>query len=350
MMYFRIFSLLIVLILCTCASAQQQTYSLKYGDSVQLVTKDSFWYKGIFISQNDSALVLYKPYADNFSILKREITYLRINNQALHKQVHQEVNTNPKQELPIDTIPKPETSYDLDKPRQTPSTNKPRLSVVYPESVQKEQEIKKKLKSNSDNSSDLYNGNYFFSGSAIQLPKNEGYYKGYYGLFHTFHYSPTNNITIGVGSELYTLLNGSPMMLLQAKVTTPIGDNVHIGGSYVFFKFFSPTPTDPIHVATGIFTIGHTKANFSVSSGARIGGTPKPVLAISGYYEPSDNIAFITENLLIPYSANEYYNVYSLGVRWVSNWEMLLEGGLYSNPEIFNAFFGIPYFSAILKY
>jgi hypothetical protein len=68
-------SLIACIVVClsiNLALAQNNgSVNIKYGDQLQLVTNDSFWYKGMFILQNDSALLLQKLYADNFYVLKK---------------------------------------------------------------------------------------------------------------------------------------------------------------------------------------------------------------------------------------------------------------------------------------
>jgi hypothetical protein len=353
-MYMRIILVWILGLTATLTLAQQlnNPFDFKYGDSIQLVTVDSFWFKGMYVNQNDSMLILHKPYSDNFTVLKREIAYIKVNGQKLHKVSNGQLYPEPTD---ITTTPKDTTTPVSPRRAALPtSPNKPRLSVIYPNGVSKEEEIRQKIKAPSNDISDLYTGNYFFSGSAIQLPKGEGYYKGYYALFHTVNYSFTDYFSLGAGTELYTLLTGLPMVMLQGKLTTRLGDNTYIGGSYMFFKIFTPlsnsTPIEPIHITTGIFTIGSTNANISFNAGARVGSLVQPTLAISGYYEPSEDVALISENILIPIDQNTYYPLYSLGVRWLSNYDVTWEAALYSNKEIFYSFIGIPYTSAIFKF
>jgi hypothetical protein len=176
-MYVRIILVWILGLIATAALAQQNNnpFDFKYGDSIQLVTVDSFWFKGMYVNQNDSMLILHKPYSDNFTVLKREIAYIKVNGQKLRKvsngQLYPESNA-------ITTTPKDTTTQATPRRAAPPtSPNKPRLSVVYPNSVTKEEEIRQKIKAPSNNASDMYTGNYFFSGSAIQLPKGEGYCK-----------------------------------------------------------------------------------------------------------------------------------------------------------------------------
>ena len=353
-MYVRIILVWILGLTATLAFAQQNNnpFDFKYGDSIQLVTVDSFWFKGMYVNQNDSMLILHKPYSDNFTVLKREIAYIKVNGQKLRKVSNGQLYPEP---TVITTTPKDTTTQATPRRAAPPtSPNKPRLSVVYPNSVTKEEEIRQKIKAPSNDISDLYTGNYFFSGSAIQLPKGEGYYKGYYALFHTVNYSFTDYLSLGAGTELYTLLTGLPMVMLQGKLTTRVGDNTYIGGSYMFFKIFTPlsnsAPFEPVHITTGIFTIGSTNANISFNAGARVGSLVQPTLAISGYYEPSEDVALISENILIPIDQNTYYPLYSFGVRWMSNYDVIWEAALYSNKELFNSIIGIPYTSAMIKF
>ena len=63
-MYVRIILVWILGLTATAALAQQNNnpFDFKYGDSIQLVTVDSFWFKGMYVNQNDSMLILHKPY------------------------------------------------------------------------------------------------------------------------------------------------------------------------------------------------------------------------------------------------------------------------------------------------
>jgi hypothetical protein len=322
-----IVSVFIWLSLNPALAQKNEVLNLKYGDNLQLVTNDSFWYKGIFVLQNDSMLILQKLYADNFYVPKKNIVFIKINKDEMKAVFYQDsffVETNTKKLSSY-----PNKSTDVDENLNSKSNSKTDDEFI---------DEWEKFTNKSTDYGDLYTGNYFFSGSAIQLPKNEGYYKATYLLFHTVNYSLTDYLSIGAGTEFFTMALGVPFGMLQSKLTTQLDKNIHVGVKYDFFTPLSkPRIIDPTHIVMGIFTWGTYEANISVNFGGKMGKHIMPAAAVSGYYETEYNFALITESLIIPIVDTEYISLFSFGARWVSYRDVIWEAALYTNIDLLRA-------------
>ena len=328
-------SILTFLLLCflfeTALAQKNNKLDFKYGDSIQLVTNDSFWYQGIFIKQTDSTLMLQKLYADNFYVLKKNVVFIKVNNGSMERVIHQDSSFVTKRRINYelnDTTPSDVMNY-RDKPRRFNNKS----NEAFREINESESDANQDL-----DYGDLYTGNYFFSGSAIQLPKNEGYYKATYLLFHSINYSLTDYLSIGAGTEFFTMLLGSPFGMLQTKLTTQLDENIYVGVKYNFFTPLSSTRIiNPSHIVTGMFTWGSPQVNVSANFGGVLGNSVLPTAAISGYYETDYNFALITENVIAPIVDDEYLSLFSFGVRWINLRNVIWEAALYTNIDLIQA-------------
>jgi len=340
-------SLIAYIVVClsiNLALAQNNgSVNIKYGDQLQLVTNDSFWYKGMFILQNDSALLLQKLYADNFYVLKKNIALVKINDGEMKAVTYQDsilVESN-KKIFSIGT----DTSINANKESigNLNSKNSDELSTDEEEYIDK-----------SPDFGELYTGNYFISESAIQLPKRCGYYKVHYLLFHTFSYSLTDHFSIGAGTELFTLVFSNGFGMLNAKYSTTLDEyeNIHLGVKYTFFTPLSSERfINPAHLVTGIFTWGTPRLNFSGNFGGLIDNRVLPVASLSGYYETYSGLALVSESVVMPYD-DEYTMLYSLGIRFLNRRGNMWEIGCFTNKRILETEETpvIPYFAIISRF
>ncbi|MEI6508841.1 MAG: hypothetical protein WCO54_10175 [Bacteroidota bacterium] len=191
---------------------------------------------------------------------------------------------------------------------------------------------------------------YFFSPSAINMKKGDGYYQNTWFSLSTFNYAFTNYFTLGGGFELFTLLSGHPLFMITPKVSVPITKNLHIGGGYMYIGILGDNMTKSFfgNIAYGNFTLGNEDANISMNVGTNIKYGGKPVYTINAFIKVSPKFGFMTENWIIP-TASEYYSIYSLGGRIIGR-KNLFDFALITNSEIAQNIPAIPYLTYTLRF
>jgi hypothetical protein len=187
---------------------------------------------------------------------------------------------------------------------------------------------------------------YFFSPSAINMRKGDGYYQNTWFSLQSFNYAITNNITIGGGFELFSLLLGHPLFFFTPKIGFDLSRNVHAGAGYMLMGVLTPGSKN-INLVYGNFTLGNADLNMSMNAGTSLDYPGKPLLTLSGFVRAGTRIGFMTENWLIP--TDTYYTLYSFGVRVIGR-RSAFDFGLVTNPDIATFIPGIPFLSYSLKF
>ncbi len=191
---------------------------------------------------------------------------------------------------------------------------------------------------------------YFFSPSAFNLKKGEGYYQNIYGTINSVTLGLSDHFTLGVGTELISLFSGNPVLILTPKVGGyNIAPKWKAGGGAILAtggsEFFG--------IGYGIVTQGREDRNITFGLGWAFSseGTlaTRPVVTVSGMSRFRKNIAFVTENWLIP--ADGYEPFISFGLRFFGE-NLAVDVALINSPVINSEIIpiGIPYIDFVYKF
>lgn len=156
---------------------------------------------------------------------------------------------------------------------------------------------------------------YLFSPSAYNLKAGEGYYQNIYATAQSVNYGFTDNFTLGAGTELISLFSGFPILVVTPKLGGyDIGKNWKAGGGAIMLL----SEEGGAGIGYGIATHGTEDKNITFGLGWAFSTSgdieSKPVATISGMYRFSKNIAFVSENWLIPVGG--YEPIVSYGLRF----------------------------------
>ena len=190
---------------------------------------------------------------------------------------------------------------------------------------------------------------YFFSPSAFNMKKGDGYYQNTWFSLSTFNYAFSDYFTLGGGFELFSFLLGTPLVMITPKISIPISDNFHIGAGYMFIGVIGKYGEHTFgNIAYGNFTVGNPDLNFSVNAGTNIEYPGKPVLTLNAFIKMSPNFGFMTENWLL-LTADNFYTIYSFGGRIIGR-KNLFDFALITNPDIAIIIPAIPYLTYTLRF
>jgi hypothetical protein len=181
---------------------------------------------------------------------------------------------------------------------------------------------------------------YFFAPSAMQIEKGSGYYQNVYLTFNFLNYGLSDNISIGGGTSLTSLLTGNPVWFLTPKIGKSINDKFHICGGLLF----AGTPVGNASLLYGVATIGDEDLNLSFGFGRGLVNrsfSDNSVFNVSSNMRLSNSIFLLSENYFsrgLSFDAETSFPGYLgiQGIRWQSRT---------------NAFdFGLLFISAISDY
>ncbi len=199
---------------------------------------------------------------------------------------------------------------------------------------------------------------YFYGPSAIPLKKGEGYFQNTWLLLNSFQVGVTDNISIGGGFEITTLLSRSdraytPIFFLTPKVSFKVSKSLHLGGGLLYVNI--PTNEDgsrgSFGITYGVATYGNKDYNLSGGLGwGYVEGhfSSKPAITLSGTARVAKKVAVITENWFLP--GETYYGIASYGIRIMGE-STAFDLAFVINPDIARAFpFGFPFVSYTLRF
>ena len=172
------------------------------------------------------------------------------------------------------------------------------------------------------------------------LEKGEGYYQNYVLFLNQAAYGLTDNFSIGVGVELFSMLSGlnidgsnpSASFAIVPKFTLPVEEgliNVGVAGVLANASGVRSSFVD-FGALYGVLTLGPEDRHLSLGFGFGISGasfSPDPIISLSGFYRLGNGIGIITENWFFPPGD---FTVVSLGVRILGNrltWDVVFVGG-----------------------
>jgi len=195
---------------------------------------------------------------------------------------------------------------------------------------------------------------YLFSPSAYNLKKGEGYYQNIYATVQSFNYGLSDHFSLGGGTELISLFSGYPLIMVTPKFGGyRVSDNWQAGGGVLFVGGFNDDFNGGAGIGYGIATAGNEDRNITFGLGWAFSTEgdveSKPVATISGMYRFSKNIAFVSENWLIPFDGYEPF--FSYGLRFFGE-KIAVDIALINSPDIATEVIaiGFPYVDFVYKF
>lgn len=192
---------------------------------------------------------------------------------------------------------------------------------------------------------------YFFSPSAFNLKKGEGYYQNTFIVLNSVNYGITDNFSIGGGLELISTLLGQPVFFITPKLSFKVSHNLHAGAGAMYINIGGEGSAT---LAYGVATLGNTDHNLTGGIGWGIAageGSSSPIGTISGMTRVGRRIALVSENWLIPsFEGRGVYPVYSYGMRFFGE-KLAVDLGFINNGEIAEELtIGVPWVSVTIKF
>ena len=236
---------------------------------------------------------------------------------------------------------------------------------------------------------------YVIGPSAIPLRKKEGYYQNLYIFLQSVNVGITDNISIGGGTEIASVLFGQEppaFIFLTPKYGTQVAPKIHVGGGVLYlgfprFSWFgSGRGMAHYGIGYGLFTYGNRNNNLTLGLGwsftsvvesTYLGSgnyrndrvnefSKRPVFTISGMLRPRKRFGLVSENWIYPYKESNYtYNpsgpatitydykymlYFSYGMRFMGE-KICIDLGFVNTPELAqDIFIGIPYIDFVIKF
>jgi len=228
---------------------------------------------------------------------------------------------------------------------------------------------------------------YLIGPSAFCLEKGEGYYQNLYLVVQSFNVGVTDQVTLGGGFEIISILTGSglPAFFITPKIGFEVTPRLHLGAGALYANM--TVIDDDLHfgVAYGLATYGTTNNNVTLGAGwayksyrsyyqysyspngtstvrhFREGGFSElPIITLSGMARPKKRFAVTTENWIMPvrqpnYSTatvtQSYQAFFSYGMRFMGE-KISVDFGLLNHKDIASDVFvlGLPYVDFVVKF
>ena len=192
---------------------------------------------------------------------------------------------------------------------------------------------------------------YFFTQSAINLHKEEGYYQNTYVFLNSLNFGLTDYFSIGGGIELLSTIGSlttrdiSPSWYIGPKLGFKVSDKFYLGGGVTFANIGGFFDNTTIGLGYGLATFGSTEHNFTVGLGNIFSFDTHEnnmTITLSGMTRVSERIALVTENYIIP-ANNGVNSAFAYGMRFIAS-KISVDLGFINNKDIIKELFiGIPY-------
>ena len=171
----------------------------------------------------------------------------------------------------------------------------------------------------------------FFAPTGFNLRKGEGYYNNVLFAINSAAYGFTDNFTVGVGADVFTLLSGSlpALLYITPKLSFKGGKNFTYGVGILAGSFGFNTERATAGILYGVGTLGNRDNNFSAALGYGFADgtlTKRPVVTLSGQYRVARKIGLLTENYFLP---NVFFGV--TGARFMNSNFSFDVGIMYGN-------------------
>ncbi len=328
------------------AVAQEKKWlsQLQLGDSIQVVTVDSFWFKGNLQQQTDSTLTVssFQQSSRIDVVTIREIARIKVNSGAWSynpKFIESEMSTSSSGELKVEKVKEPSSIP---------------VYQVYDPSLS---EAEKKADQIGANKRELAEANtyapsYLLTENAIGMEKGDVYYKSIFFLYHNVSYAFDDHFSAGGGVELISAMLLQPFAHLQAKAQTRLAKHIHVSANWVYggvFSMLNSTIPFDFTLITGTVTFGNKRNNLSLGTGFNTLKKGEPHYTFAGALALSDYVAIFTENTLFYANDTQRATSVSLGFRVGGNKNVALDLCLIGSDVFQTEFFAIPVLAAHLK-
>ena len=145
----------------------------------------------------------------------------------------------------------------------------------------------------------------FFAPTGHGLRKGEGYYSNIFLFINSAAYGFTDNFTVGVGADVFTIFTGNaPLMLyVTPKLSFKAGKNFSYGVGVLAGSFGWNDERTGAGIVYGIGTIGDRDKNASIGLGYGYADgklADRPVVTLSGQYRAGRKVSLMTENYILP--------------------------------------------------
>lgn len=199
---------------------------------------------------------------------------------------------------------------------------------------------------------------YFFTQSAINLQKGEGYYQNTYVFLNSVNYGFTNYFSIGAGVEILSTIGSissnefSPTWYIAPKLGFKVSDQLYLGGGVTFANIGGFFDNSKIGLGYGLATFGSMEHNFSIGL-ANVFSIDdhgnNTLITLAGMTRISERLALVTENY-ISTSNDIGSTLLSYGLRFIAS-KTSVDVGFINNRDIVKSFFlGVPYVDFNIKF
>ncbi len=209
----------------------------------------------------------------------------------------------------------------------------------------------KYLKSKSTGSNQVYinlASRYFYSPSAINMKKGDGYYQNTMLILNSFNYAFTDYFTLGGGFEIISLLTKHPIFFVTPKVSFKATTNLYLGAGLLYVHVPFSEGNSNLAVAFANTTYGNPDHNITMNIGTNLASGGAPVVTLSGFTRIGTRFGLMTENWII--TGDNNYALYTCGGRVIGRKNMF-DFGLVSNKDIIKSdILAIPFISYTLRF
>ncbi len=189
---------------------------------------------------------------------------------------------------------------------------------------------------------------YFYSPSAINMKKGDGYYQNTMIFVNSFNYAFTDYFTLGGGFEIISLLTKHPIYFITPKVSFKATTNLHLGAGILYVHVPFSDGNSNLAVAFANTTYGNPDHNITMNIGTNLASGGAPVITLSGFTRISSRFGLMTENWIITGENN--FALYTGGGRVIGRKNMF-DFGLVSNKDLIKSEIpAIPFISYTLRF
>lgn len=182
---------------------------------------------------------------------------------------------------------------------------------------------------------------YFFGPSGIPLEKGRGYYQNVFLTTNFVNVGVTDNISVGGGVELLSLMFRIPIWFFTPKVAFKVADKVHVGAGLLTLGISN---FGTFNLAYGVGTYGGSESNvsFGLGYGFAFGEvSSSPAVLICATHRFGKNFSVLSENYFL--TGSDELGMFGIqGFRILSQ-KSSFDIGLMATPESIKAGFGIPF-------
>lgn len=183
---------------------------------------------------------------------------------------------------------------------------------------------------------------YLFSPSAFPLKKKERYYQNSCGILHTFQWGLTNNFSVGVGSDIITMLALQLNLYITPKISFRIAEKLHFAAGAIGAAIIRENILAGL--CYSVLTYGNTENHITIGGGYGVANynikSKSPILNLAGSKRINRNMGLITENWIL-LNGSKNCIVVSAGVRNILEKSSLDISLVYNN--YIGTFFEIPF-------